>query len=143
MTENVALPQASQNISRPIGVWILTIYALIFAGLAPLLLSVFMLISGNAPGNVLGILFSLPVSIGVITSAVGAWRGSEKARKSLLIFVTLHYVLVALNNFVLINSGQVPDEEQTRLLGRMLRGFIYPAVYLWYFNKYTTKEFYN
>ena len=83
------------------------------------------------------------MSIGVITSAIGAWKGNEKARKSLLIFVTLHYVLIAINNYFLINSGQVPDDEQTRLWGRVFRGFLYPAVYIWYFNKYTTKEFYN
>ena len=143
MTENVAAVQASQKMARPPGVWILTIYALLFAGLAPLFLSVFLLISGNAAGSVLGLLFSLLVSIAVIASAIGAWKGSEKARKTLLVFVTLQYVLVALNNFVLLNSGQIPEEEQTRFLGRVLRGFLYPAVYLWYFNRDTTKEFYN
>src|SRR5919109_2944019 len=126
MSENIARPPASQTISRPIGVWVLTIYALLFAGIAPLLLSVFILISGNAPGNEIGILLSLPVSIGVITSAVGAWRGSERARKSLLIFVTLHYFLVALNNYLVITSGQVPDEEGTLLWGRVFRGFTFP-----------------
>ena|SRR5690349_1976660 len=143
MTENVVAVQASQKIARPPGVWILTIYALFFAGLAPLFLSVFLLISGNAAGSFLGLLFSLLVSTAVIASAIGAWKGSEKARKTLLVFVTLHYVFVALNNFVLLNSGQIPEEEQTRFLGRVLRGFIYPAIYLWYFNRDTTKEFYN
>ncbi len=143
MTESVAPLQASQKPSRPLGVWILTIYALVFVGVAPFLLSVVMLISGNASGNELSILLSLPISIGVLISAVGAWRGSEKARKSLLILVTLHYVFVAINNYFWINSGQVPEEEQTRLWGRVLRGFIYPVVYIWYFNRYTTKEFYN
>lgn len=142
MAENLATPQAVQK-TRPTGVWILTIYALIFVGIAPLLLSVFMLISGNAAGSVFSILLSLPISIGVITSAIGAWKGSEKARKSLLVLVTLHYVFIAINNYIFISSGQVPDDEQTRLWGRVLRGFIYPAVYIWYFNKYTTKEFYN
>ncbi len=142
MAENLATPQVAQK-TRPTGVWILTIYAMIFAGIAPLLLSIFMLVSGNAAGNVVGVLFSLPVSIGVITSAIGAWKGNEKARISLLIFVTLHYVLVAINNYFLINSGHVPDEQVTRLWGRVFRGFLYPAVYIWYFNKYTTKEFYN
>ncbi len=143
MTENIALPQASPKVSRPTGVWILTIYALIFAGISPLLVLLFILTSGNAAGLEIDILLSLPVSIGVITSAIGAWKGSEKARKLLLIFVTLHYVLVAFNNYWMINSGQVPVEEQARHWGRVLRGFIYPALYLWYFNKYTTKEFYN
>jgi hypothetical protein len=142
MAENLAIPQAVQK-TRPTGVWILTIYALIFVGIAPLLLSVFMLISGNASGSVFSILLSVPISIGVITSAIGAWKGSEKARKSLLALLTLHYVFIAINNYIFISSGQVPDNEQTRLWGRVLRGFIYPAVYIWYFNKYTTKEFYN
>ena len=142
MAENVATPQVVQK-TRPTGVWILTIYALIFVGIAPLLLSIFMLISGNAAGSVFSVLLSLPISVGVIASAVGAWKGNEKARKSLLVLVTLHYVLIAINNYLFISSGQVPDDEQTRLWGRVLRGFIYPAVYIWYFNKYTTKEFYN
>ena len=142
MEENITTPQVIQK-TRPTGVWILTIYALIFVGLAPLFLSIFVLITGNAAGNEVSILLSLPIGIGVISSAVGAWRGSERSRKSLLILVTLHYVLVAINNYFLINSGQVPDDEQSRLWGRVLRGFIYPAVYIWYFNKDTTKEFYN
>ncbi len=142
MAENIATPQVAQK-TRPTGVWILTIYALIFVGIAPLLLSVFMLISGNAAGSAFSILLSLPISIGVIASAIGGWKGSEKARKSLLVLVTLHYVFIAINNYIFISSGQVPDDEQTRLWGRVLRGFIYPAVYIWYFNKYTTKEFYN
>ena len=141
MEENLVTPQVVKK-TRPTGIWILTIYAMIFAGIAPLLLSLFMLVSGNAAGNVVGVLFSLPVSIGVITSAVGAWKGNEKARKSLLIFVTLHYVLVAINNYFLINSGQVPDEQITSLWGRVFRGFLYPVAYIWYFNKNTTKEFY-
>ncbi len=142
MAENIATPHVVKK-SRPTGVWILTIYALIFVGIAPLVLSMYILVSGNATGNVLNILLSLPISIGVISSAIGTWNGNEKARKSLLLLVTLHYVLIAVNNYTFISSGQVPGNEQTRLWGRVLRGFIYPAVYIWYFNKYTTKEFYN
>lgn len=142
MTENVAPPQAVKK-SRPIGVWILTIYALIFVGIAPLLLSFFMLFSGNATGNEVSVILSLPISIGVIISTIGAWKGNNTARKSLLILVTLHYVFIAINNYFLINSGQIPVDEQSRMWGRVLRGFIYPAVYVWYFNKETTKEFYS
>lgn len=143
MSENVVLPQSSHKVARPLGVWALTIYALIFAGIAPLLLYLFLLISGNAAGLGIDILLSLPVTVGVIVSAIGAWKGNEKARKSLLVFVTLHYALIALNNYWLVSSGEVPAEEQARLWGRVLRGFLYPAIYIWYFNKQTTKEFYN
>jgi len=142
MADNFVSLQVTQK-SRPTGVWILTIYALIFVGIAPLLLSVFMLISGNTTGSVYSIILSLPISIGVIASATGSWKGNEKARKSLLVLVTLHYIFIAINNYIFIRSGQVPDNEQAQIWGRIIRGFIYPAVYIWYFNKYTTKEFYN
>ena len=142
MSENLAVPQAVQK-SRPAGVRILTIYALIFVGIVPSLLSVFMLVSGNAAGSEFSILVSLPISLGVIIGAIGAWKGSERGRKFLLVLITLYYVFIFVNNFLFILSGQVPDDEKIRLWGRVLRGLIYPAVYIWYFNKWTTKAFYN
>ena len=142
MSENLAVPQAVQK-SRPAGVWILTIYALIFVGIVPSLLSVFMLVSGNAAGSEFSILVSLPISLGVIIGVIGAWKGSERGRKFLLVLITLYYVFIFVNNFLFILSGQVPDDEKIRLWGRVLRGLIYPAVYIWYFNKWTTKAFYN
>ncbi len=135
-----AAPKASR---RPPGVWILTVYAILLVGIAPLLLSLFLLVSGNSAGNIVSILLSLPLSIGIIISAIGVWQGKENARKSLLVLVTLHYVLIAINNSLLINSGQVSDEAQTQLWGRVIRGLLYPAIYIWYFNRYTIKEFYN
>jgi hypothetical protein len=142
MENNLVYPQPVQK-TRPTGVWILTIYALIFVGLAPLMLSIFLLVSGNGSGGVLGVLLSIPISIGVITSAINAWKGSEQARRFLLAFVTLHYVLIAINNYILIRSGQVPDGEQSQLWGRILRGIIFPAIYIWYFNKRKIKDFFN
>ena len=142
MVENFAPPQAVQK-PRPTGVWILTIYALIFVGIAKLVLSVIMLVSGNGSGRILGILLSIPISIGVIISAINTWKGSEQARKFLLVLVTLHYVLIAINNYILISSVLVPDNEKSQLWGRILRGFIYPAIYLWYFNKNKIKGFFN
>jgi hypothetical protein len=143
MTETIVPSQAPQKAARPIGVWVLTVYALLFAGIAPLLLSLFLLVSGNSAGNSINIFLSLPLSIGIVISAIGAWQGKETARKSLLVLVTLNYVLIALNNFIMINSGQVPEEARTQFWGPVLRGVLYPAIYIGYFNKDTTKEFYN
>jgi hypothetical protein len=141
--ENSQASQAAPKASRPPGVWILTVYAILLVGIAPLLLSLFLLVSGNSAGNIVNILLSLPLSIGIIISAIGAWQGKENARKSLLVLVTLHYVLIAINNYLLINSGQVSDVAQTQLWGRVIRGLLYPAIYIWYFNRYIIKEFYN
>ena len=143
MTESQQLTGPGDKPSRPVGVWILTLYALIFAGIAPLVLSILVLIKGNAAGNELGIFLSLPLSAGIIVSAIGAWQGKEKARKWLLALITLNYVLVGINNLTAIFSGQVPPEDQIRLWGRAFRGILYPIVYFWYFSQYTTKDFYD
>lgn len=141
MRENLNNLQKSKT-SRPTGIWVLTIYALLFVGLFPFLLSIFLLLSGNSEGSVLNILLSLPISLGAAVAAIGAWKGNEKARKALLLFVTLHYVFIAINNYILISSGQVTGDQQAVLWGRVIRGFLYPAVYIWYFNKPSTKIFY-
>ena len=143
MTENIAPSAVAHKVSRPIGVWILTVYALVFAGIAPLLLSLFLLVSGNSAGNQISLILSLPLSIGIIISAIGAWQGKEKARIPLLVLITLNYVLIAINNYVLLSSGAVPDEAQLQVWGRVIRDILYPAGYIWYFNSYTTKEFYR
>ena len=143
MTEITTNYHDLQAPKRPFGVWLLTIYALIFAGIAPLLLSIFMLISGNSAGNTIGIFLSIALSIGIIKSTIGAWQGKEKFRKYLLILITINYVFIGLNNYLMINSGQVPSDLQNQVWGRVIRGILYPAVYIWYFNKFTTKKFYN
>jgi hypothetical protein len=143
MKETIVPSQVPQRASRPIGVWILTVYALLFAGIAPLLLSLFLLVSGNSTENGIRIFFSLSLSTGIVISAIGAWQGRENARKSLLVLITLNYVLIAINNYIMINSGQAPEEAQTQFWGPVLRGVLYPAIYIGYFNKDTTKEFYH
>jgi|SRR5687767_10814215 len=143
MTENVTPSHAIQKSPRPIGVWILTVYALIFAGGAPVFASILLLISGNFAANVVSVLFSLPLSIAIVFSSIGAWQGKERARKSLLIFVTLHYAFIGLNNYLAISSGLFPDDMQPQLWARVIRGVLYPAVYIWYFNKISTREFYR
>lgn len=143
MAENIAPPFAIGKPERPFGIWIFTIYALIFAGIAPLLLSIFLLFSGNTGGNTIGILFSIPLSIGVIITAIGAWQGNASSRKLLLILITLNYALIGINNFLELSFGEVPVEQVSRFWGRVLRGILYPAVYLWYFNRATTKAFYG
>lgn len=142
MQEITIIPQ-EEKMPRPKGVWLLTIYALIFTGIIPLLVSFYMLVSGNAAEYAISILLSIPVSLGVISGAIGAWKGNNKARIAFLVFITLHYGFIAVNNYTLIKSGQIPDDEQIRLWGRVLRGFLYPAVYIGYFSQKKIKDFYR
>jgi len=147
MYEDVKMEQQKSEsyavMKRPIGVWLLTIYAAIFAGLAPLILATVLLISGNLGTNPVFLIFSLLLNASIIYYSVRTWQGNDRARKIFLILITTNYVFIGLNNLSLLLSGQVPVDEQTRLFGRVFRGVLYPVIFIWYFNRSKTKEFYE
>lgn len=130
--------------TRPLGVWILTIYALLFAGIS-VALGTYALLMGIAVemGGTLAIIFSIVLDAIIVISAIGAWQGKETARKILLVFVTVHYVFIGINNYMLIQSGLPLPEELEVYWGRVIRGVLYPAVYIWYFTRKTTREYYQ
>ena len=67
---------------RPLGVWILTGYAIVFTGLGPVIVAVMLLASGEARAAGLGpIDWLLPLVLGicVTVAAIGAWRGNNRA----------------------------------------------------------------
>ena len=131
---------------RPLGVWILTGYALLFVGLAPAATAVVLYASGEAQGAGLGmvdLLLPLVLGICVTIAAIGAWRGNNKARIALVGLVTINYVLIAINNLLLLGSGAPPESQQISAWGRVFRGVLYPAVYFWYFRRAETREYYE
>jgi hypothetical protein len=127
---------------RPLGVWVLTVYAAIFAGLAPLLLETYFLATGSAGFNPYSLVFSIVVNAAVVYLAVRTWQGNNFARKLFIIFVTINYVLVGLNNLAALNAGPLSPDEQMTFIARIARGVLFPAIYIWYFNRRETKKFY-
>jgi hypothetical protein len=130
-------------VKRPLGVWILTMYAVIFAGFAPLIVEIILLYSGGLGTNSVFLIFSILINASLIFYSAKTWQGNDRARKIFLILITINYVLIGLNNLAMLLSGQIPADEQTRLYGRVLRGVLYPAIFIWYFNRSNTKEFYG
>ena len=131
---------------RPLGVWILTGYALLFVGLAPIATAVVLYASSEAQAAGLGIVdLLLPLVLGICTTiaAIGAWRGNNKARIALVVLVTINYVLIAINNLLMLSSGPIPESQQISAWGRVIRGVLYPAVYFWYFRRAETREYYE
>lgn len=133
--------------NRPNGVWILTIYAIVFAGVLPIIATVYLMVSGVSPtefgSSTTSLIVGILLGIGVIVSAIGAWKGNNKARIALMILITLHYVLIAINNANILSApNTIPSELQARMRGRVFRGFLYPAIYIWYFLRAETRKFY-
>ncbi|MEN4013740.1 MAG: hypothetical protein AB1453_00455 [Chloroflexota bacterium] len=147
MIENSASTVVTPRPKRPLGVWFLTLYAIVFLGVAPLATMIYAAATSgvfsrlNVPAA--DLLLALALVIGVIVSGIGAWQGNDRARIVFLIFVSANYLLGGLNNFLLIESGQAPADQHAQLWGRVLRGLIYPAIFIWYFTRKSTLHFYK
>ena len=122
------MEKPSTQFTRPIGVWILTIYAALFVGIVPLLLTI--LFGGSISELGLGVIFAIPFYIATFFCAFKTWQGDRRALYYFLILVTFNYVLVGINNLIYLLSNDVPTEESTRLLARVVRGVLFPAVFI-------------
>lgn len=137
-------PDYYAGAQRPTGVWFFTLYALIFAGIAPLAVAIVVLLSGNQGLFSMSLVFSILLNASIIYYAFRTWQGNDRARKIFLVLVTANYAFIGLNNLYLLVTGQVTAaDDQIRLFGRVLRGVLYPAVFLWYFNRPTVKDFFD
>lgn len=93
---------------RPVGVWIATLWAGLFAGLFPLAL-VLVFYFGPARGaelmSGLQLAFSVVLGSAIIVSAIFTWRGNPTARNFLVVLVVIHYALLAYQNYRMGSSG--------------------------------------
>jgi hypothetical protein len=122
--------QLSQH-RRPVGVWIATIWAGLFAGLFPLGLVLFFYF-GPAKGSEMmsGFQLALSLSLGVaiIASAVGAWRGVPQARYTLVALVAIHYALLAYQNYQMAAAGIEVRGSTAIPWARVVRSVVTAAV---------------
>jgi hypothetical protein len=105
-------------------------------------ISLFVSASGAGQLEITSAVILLLLEVGIIAAAVGAWRGSNKSRVALLILVSIHYLLIGFYSLTLMLSGDVPPDMEVRFIGRILRGALLPALYIWYFSRSNTKDFF-
>jgi hypothetical protein len=126
-----------QRVTRPRGVWILTIWAGLFGGLLPVASVIFFYFSPEAQAayemSLLVLLLSVLLGLAILAAAVGAWWGNNRARIALVVLITIHYGLLAFNNISLISSGVSLGTAEAEAWGRALRSLITIGIYLWYF----------
>ena len=81
---------------RPLGIWLLTLYALVFAGLAPFLAALGLLGVARSDLGVdaLSLIYSALSSFFIMVVSVMTWRGNRVAMVLLVALVILHYLLV-------------------------------------------------
>lgn len=138
MTEGpIPSQDAAPEPERPLGVWLLTIYYGLFAGLLPLVAVLLFFFGGEgqaAPGlSWLDLALSVSLSVGIMAAAVGAWRGSNRARIALVLLLILHYGLLVVNNFALSTMEGLDDSTRMSAVARGIRYLFHIGVNVWYF----------
>jgi len=112
---------------RPIGVWIATIWAGLFAGLFPLALMLFFCFGPANGYEIVGpiaVLLSVCLGVGVILAAIGTWTGNGTARYALAALVLIHYGLVAYQNYQLVAAGIEVRGSAALPFGRVVRSIL-------------------
>ncbi len=131
---------------RPIGVWILTVYALLYGGIYQLIftdvlnvLQGYTSIYGKDEVPIYYVYAFLSISI--IIASMLTWGGLEVGRNSFLVFVTLNFLGNGISNFGW--GTWIPDLDNVSGLIRYITDFVFPLICIWYFNKPSVKEFFT
>ena len=87
---------------RPLGVWIITAYVGLFAGLLPLSVlhlvpNFFALGVTEHINGLLSVLGDALLAAGILLFALGAWWGASRARDGLVALASVHYLAQAYN----------------------------------------------
>jgi hypothetical protein len=113
----------------PVGSKILSAYAVLFVGLAPIALSV------TAIANGLGLqsAASLTLSASVVFYGIHVFRGEVRYIRVFAILVMLHYFGVSLAN--ILNYSSYPEDTRAfqMAIPRIIRGVLFASFYGWYY----------
>jgi len=129
---------------RLLGIWILTLYAMVFAGLMPLTIELLLFFSrfGRDSGEIsyVTVFAGVALSLAIIVTSILTWKGNDRARFFFVFFVTGHYILIVLNGLLVQFSGD-PAAGLVNL-SRILMGVLIPPFYIWYFRRADVKQFF-
>jgi hypothetical protein len=146
MINTMSFGRRAQRGPRPRGVWILTICAAIFAGVYPILGSLFVFAAReqlDTPGTVPIALLSTALGASIIAAAIAAWRGSNTGSWVLLGLVVAFYVLLAWSNYTTATAPLIPDDIRRDYMTVAIRSLLWIPIYLWYFLRAPTRKWYT
>ncbi len=134
---------------RPLGVWILTIYALLFA-VSNLQGDYFYVLKGEVAmfrsDSVSGMLLWAYLNIGLIIASILTWAGWELGRIFFLLLISIYYLSQGRGMFLWITHqdfGKDLIEYQVDSWIHFIGYILLPILYIWYLNKFSTREFYK
>jgi hypothetical protein len=138
--------KATTREKRPFGIWALTVFAIVINGIMPIYGIFLLFLDPFSSGEVVSILtiaFLLIIALGVIITSIGTLLRRNRARKALLVFITLAYVPQVIFSLAFVLFYKDPEASSTAAYQQILRGVVTVAVYIWYFNRARIKRFYG
>ena len=134
-----------QRPDRPLGVTILSIWDGVSVGVIPALRMGIMIASNPnlEEISILTLCVSIGLPITIVTAALGTYRGSDPARLSLLILLTIYFGLNAFQNVILLVSGGLTPEDQVRNSAGIIGAILTVGINLWYFLRPNTISFFR
>jgi hypothetical protein len=138
-----------QKPKRPMGVWFLTIFMSLFTGVFPFGAALFLSINQTAQTEMgitfVDLIFPMILGIVVVVTAIGAWKGNDKARIAFLVAITIHYGFIMYQNYQIAqmaSSGLLESNLGPRSWARVFRGVFWIVICWWYFTSKRAKPFY-
>jgi len=129
---------------RPLGVTLITLHALIFAGVLPLFLKFWLLASGNFNGDdVIVFALSLMIHALILPIAIATWSGHDRARVAFMVLIGLNYAIDVYVNF---DAAMLPNltrgaSRQMQLIA--LRSTLWGMFVIWYFLRDKTRAWFE
>lgn len=132
----------NKKMRRPFGVWLLTIFALIFGGIFPLYLEPFDLLRGYTAfyreADIPIIIIGAILNISIIIAGIFTWRGMNFGRIAFLILIVIYFMWDGIDVFSW--GTRVPTDIQNWFW--YITDFGVPLLCIWYFNRPSTKDFF-
>jgi hypothetical protein len=113
----------------PLGSKLLSGYAVIFVGIAPLVFATI----GFAHGAIELPIANVLLALGVIMFGVRVFLGNWSAVTIFAVLVALHYFGLAATNYWYADAYPPGSRAAAMAMPRMIRGLMFGSVYLWYF----------
>ncbi|MBN2387280.1 MAG: hypothetical protein JXB85_09685 [Anaerolineales bacterium] len=128
---------------RPLGLWLVTLWNGLAAGLAPLVLTLMVFFDSaersTQKPSWAGSLASLLLAVMILAAAVFTWRGKNPGRVALIGLIGLHYGLLAIRYFGLLAG---PDSFDWTALWRGLRAVLWIIINTWYLGSKRIRTFF-
>jgi hypothetical protein len=136
-------PTPDHRPARPFGVTLLTIWNGVSLGFMPVVLSGIGITTGDQASLSLTSCLSLMFSLGLIFTAIGAWRGHDQSRLGLLVLLILYYALKSFNTGIPLFLGSADQEQTLVIYGTLLRYGVWTGLNVWYFLRPATIAYYR